>query len=139
MSKNSIDQQIADRVDAFVADLTDLIRQSAVEAVRETLEGSAPARRALRAPRASAAAAPARSPRPAKRGGGRIRRTAADLDELCKTILDYLGSNPASGVEQIAAGTGIPSAELKRPIVQLLENKSIKKKGQRRGTKYSLR
>ena len=133
MSKNTIDREIAERVELFVADLTDLIRQSAVEAVRETLEGGAPARRA------TSSSSSARGSRKAKRGGGRIRRTAADLEQLSKTILKFLGSNPGSGVEAIAEGTGIPSSELKRPIVQLLESRSIKKKGQRRGTKYSVK
>lgn len=132
MAKSQIDQQITERVDAFVADLTDLIRQSAVEAVRETLEGGAAPRRAASGPRA---ARPAR----AQRSGKRIRRSPEELAKLSKAITKYLGSNPGSGVEQIAEGTGIPSAELKRPIALLLEEKSIKKKGQRRGTKYSLK
>jgi hypothetical protein len=70
-----------------------------------------------------------------KRTGG--KRTAEEIEAQGATILTYLKKNPSSGAEQIGAALGMKTAELALPIAKLLEQKSLKHVGQRRGRKYS--
>lgn len=134
MPKAQIDAAIAERVSSFVDDLTDLIRQAAVESVQEALgKGGAGARGATRAP-GRPRQAPARAA--SKGGGKRVRRSAQDLEKAGNQILKYLGKHPGTGVSELAVELGWTSKDLKRPIDLLLADKAVKKKGQRRGTKY---
>ena len=45
MSTSSVDRQIQDRIQSFVAELSGLVRRSAVEAVQAALGGGVAARR----------------------------------------------------------------------------------------------
>lgn len=124
---NDVDRQIRDRVEAFVSELTDLIRQAALESVSEVLGGQAPAapgrRRGGRPPR----------PRSRRRGG---KRSPEEIEGTTRSVLDYVRQNPGHGVEQMAVDLGTSTKELTLPIKKLLGNGSLLTEGQKRATKY---
>ena len=117
-----------------------------VEAVQVALGGgvAAPARRGPGRPRKNAAAGPIAAAAPAsaaaagKRGrkGKRAKRTSADVDATAAALLAYVAANEGQSIEQIGKGMGVPTKELKLPVIKLMEAKKLKTKGQRRGTKY---
>ncbi len=119
-----IDSKIRACVDAFVADLTALIREAAVEKVAEALTGSAVARGRIRTGGRITAI----------RGGG--KRTSDEIDAQCEQITSYVTKNPGQGVEGIASGLGTSSKELTLPIKKLLASKELTRKGHKRATKY---
>ena len=122
------------RVDAFVADLTDLIHQSILDNVQTVLGQALPAapRRPGRPKAVTAAATPAK--KTGKRGG---KRTAAELNEMAEKLVEFVRSNPGSSIEEIGKGIAIPTKELALPVKKLLAEGRLKKKGQKRATRYS--
>ena len=133
MANKNTDSALRARVDAFVADLSDIIRQAALESVREALGdvSGPPSPRRGRGP-----GRPKGSGRKAGKRGGRIRRSSEDLEKLSGSFLTYVRGNPGQRLEEIGAGMRVATKELKRPVQQLLAAKSIRTEGQRRGTKY---
>jgi hypothetical protein len=152
MSTTQLDRQIQDRIQAFLTELSGLVRQSALEAVQVALGGgvAVPARRGPGRPRKNAAAGPiaaaapagaagGKSPAPAgKRGskGKRAKRTSADVDATAAALLAYVAANEGQSIEQIGKGMGVATKELKLPVIKLLEAKKLKTQGKKRGTKY---
>ena len=112
------------RVESFVAEMEELIRESALEAVQEAL-GMAGTASVRRTP-TRASAMP----------GKRIRRSADGLAQIGASILDHVRANPGQGVEAISAALGMTSKELRRPIQMLIADGKLKTKGQKRGTTY---
>ncbi len=139
MNPNNIDQQIHQRIQSFVSELSGLVRQAAVEAVRSALTGqgsaapAAPAKRGPGRPRkVQAGAAPAAKAPKAKRG----KRSTADVSATAGKLVEYIAKNPGQSIEQIGKGMNIHTKHLKLPAKKLLEDKKLKTTGQRRGTKY---
>lgn len=158
---SDVENELQSRVDAFVSELSDLIRRQALEAVEEVLKkggGEAaavaevpppakkPARTAEAKPRtrakAPAAAAPAAPAAPAakpvatpKRKAGE-KRTPAQLNAITDQVFNYIKSNGGQGVEQIAKALATSTKELTLPIRKLLAEKKIGSKGQKRATRY---
>ena len=129
------DSQIRSAVDEFVTQITELVRQQAVEAVREALGDGAPAR----APRRKKAAKRGRKAgkKAGRRSTGkRVRRSAEDLEALGGSLLAYVRANPGQGIEDISKGLRADSKDLKRPVTLLLEADKLRTEGQKRGTKY---
>ncbi|MEZ4229079.1 MAG: DNA-binding protein [Polyangiaceae bacterium] len=123
------------RVDAFVADLTDLIHQSILENVQSALGQPLPgAPRRPGRPKAAAATGAAAAKKTGKRGG---KRTAAELSEMADKLVEFVRSNPGSSIEEIGKGIAIPTKELALPVKKLLAEGRLKKKGQKRATRYS--
>ena len=136
MSKSKIDAELEARVEAFVADLSRLIRQSALESVNEAL-GLEGVKRSAGGRRAGAKPTRASGPgRRAARGGKRVRRSAEDLKELSDAFVAYVAANPGQRLEEIGVGMDLPTKELKRPVQLLLAAKAVRTEGERRGTKY---
>ncbi|MGE0323648.1 MAG: DNA-binding protein [Polyangiaceae bacterium] len=123
------------RVDAFVADLTDLIHQAILENVQTAIGQALPSapRRPGRPKGSTAASAPA-AKRAKKRGG---KRTAAELADMADKLVGFVEKNPGSSIEEIGRGIGIPTKELALPVKKLLSEGRLKKKGQKRATRYS--
>ena len=146
MSTTQLDRQIQDRIQAFLTELSGLVRQSALEAVQAALGGgvAAPARRGPGRPRKNAAAGPIAAAAPASvapagkpaRRAKRAKRTSADVDATAAALLAYVAANEGQSIEQIGKGMGVATKELKLPVIKLVEAKKLKTKGQRRGTKY---
>lgn len=132
MAKNSVNDRIRTRVEAFAEELSALIRDSAMETVREALgAGSAPRRGA----RGGASTAPVRAGRREK---GQ-KRDPAEIERLTGRLLDYVKGNAGQRIEQIAAGMGTVTKELNLPVKKLIAQKSLKTKGQKRATQYFAR
>ncbi len=134
MAKNSVNDRIRSRVEAFAEELSALIRDSAMETVRDALGGAAP-RRGARAGRVPAAAAPVRGGRREK---GQ-KRDPGEIERLTGRLLDYIKGNAGQRIEQIAAGMGTVTKELNLPVKKLIAQKSLKTKGQKRATQYFAR
>lgn len=133
MSKNTFDSEIQARVNAFVVDLSQIIREAALDSVRQALGAvSAPAPQKAR--KAAKVAKAAR--KPAKARGGRVRRSSDDLESLASTLHAHVKSNPGQRLEQIGSAMAVHTKELKRPVQLLLEAGALRTEGQRRGTKY---
>jgi len=139
MAKNTVNDRIRSRVEAFAEELSALIRDSAMETVRDALGGSAaPSRsgRPGRPGRPAASAAPVR-------GGGRRekgqKRDPGEIERLTGRLLDYVKGNAGQRIEQIAAGMGTVTKELNLPVKKLIAQKSLKTKGQKRATQYFAR
>jgi hypothetical protein len=133
MAKSQIEQEIQARTEAFAAELSVLIRKAALEAVEAALAGSgvaAPSRRGKKS--ATAKKATKKKATRKKRG----RRNAADIEALATQVHEFVMANKGSRLEEISAGIGVPSKELKRPVTDLLAAKALRKEGQKRGTKY---
>lgn len=127
--------EIRDLVDAFVADLSVLIHQSALESVRDALGGAAPARRGR--PPGRRKTAKRKTTRAAKKKSGkRIRRSAADLEAMGAKVLAHVKSRPGQGIEAISKALRMSSKELRRPIQMLVADRKLSTKGQKRGTTY---
>lgn len=157
---SNAETNIKAKVDAFVNDLSDLIRQSALEAVADALrkggEVAAPAPVARRPGRpakvveAPVAAKPAGKPgRPAKvapsaaaTAAAAAKRRAGEkrspvlLAQVTDQVGNHIKSNPGQGVEQIAKALSTTTKELTLPIRKLLADKKITSKGQKRATRY---
>lgn len=140
MKSSPLDREIRARIEAFVADLSTLIRGSVVDALSGALGIEASSSAAPRAVAASAAPAPApasASATKAKKGNGkRERRSADQVNASAERFLEFVTANPGLRLEQIAAGIGMPTKGLKLPVIKLAEAGAIYTEGQRRGTKY---
>ena len=141
---SNAENNIKAKVDAFVNDLSDLIRQSALEAVAEALkkggEVAAPARRPGRPAKvveSPVTAKPAGKPgRPAKSSSASSAAAAAKrragekrspqlLAQVTEQVGNHIKSNPGQGVEQIAKALSTTTKELTLPIRKLLADKKI--------------
>ena len=138
MAKNHINQQIEARVREFTEDLTGLIREAAMEAVEEALSGaSTTGARRSSTRRTTKKAASRRKAAPARRKGGRrVRRSEDQIKALGEKVMGYISDNPGQRLEEIGQAMKIATAELKRPIANLLDEKALRTTGQKRGTKY---
>ena len=136
----SIDSTLRSTVDAFVAELTTLINQAALETVQEALRGTAaPAKRGPGRPRKTASGGKTtrkKAKRAAKKSGKRVRRSIEDIKRTADKVLAYVKANPDKGVAEISKDTKVSPKDLKKPIIMLLDGKRIRTKGQKRGTTY---
>lgn len=135
----TIQQEIQTRIAGFAAELEELVRRAAIAAVSDAL-GQRPARTKQTSPRASssatAAVAPATPTRKRRTGG---KRDPKAIDALTERTASFIRANAGKRVEEIGKALNTPTKELALPIIRLLGNKTIKKTGQKRATKYFAR
>jgi hypothetical protein len=128
MAQSTLDSELRSKIDSFLEELSTLVKQAALDSVHAALgNGGAPLRRGPGRPRGRASAATA---------GAGGKRSSDQVDATAARIATFVRSNPGSRLEQIAAGLGTASQELKLPVIKLLGSKQLKKTGQKRGTKY---
>lgn len=141
----SIEQELREQVDAFVVDITAIVRQTTLETVYEALgardRGSAArAPGTRRGPRSGATATrKKKAGRKAAKTGARKssgRRTSEDIEQIADELLAHVRAHPGQRLEEISAEIGMPTAELKRPVLLLAGKGRIRTKGQKRGTRY---
>lgn len=126
---SGLNNEIRVRIEAFVSELTDLVRRAALDSVMEALGGSGPATVTRPRPaKSSAVAAQSRD-----RGG---KRSPEEIVRTIQLVQDHVQQNPGQGVEQIAKEIGLPTKELTLPIKKLVGNGSLVTEGQKRATKY---
>jgi hypothetical protein len=122
-----VDSEIRARVEAFAADLIDLIKSSALEVVHAALGQPADARR-----RGSLVGVAGRLP-------GREKGAKRDpqvLDALVERLSAFVIKNPGKRIEEIGSELAIATKELALPVKKLIAAKRITTKGQRRATTY---
>ena len=130
---SSVESDIRSRVEAFVEEITTMIRTSALEVVSEALGegGTRPAARG----RARAVTAVVSSGRRAKGA----KRDPRMLQALTDKLGDYIKKNPGMRIEQIGKALGTPTKDLALPVKKLIAGKKISTKGQKRATTYFAR
>lgn len=143
-----MESQIKSRVDAFVAELSAMVKKAALEAVTNALkagDGGAPgvaktagkkrgptaaASKSAKAPKAAPAA-----PAAAKRKAGQ-KRSPEEIAKTTDKLLQYITKNSGQRIEEIAKGVSNSTKELTLPIKKLLNDKKISAKGEKRATRY---
>jgi hypothetical protein len=116
-------------VEEFVAHVTQLARQVAVETLASTFGGPDGRKSAGRAAVVAPAAARPRGTRGAK-------RTAEDLEALAGKLAAFVKSNPGLRIEQINKELGTTTKDLALPIRKLIGEGIVATKGQKRSTAY---
>src|SRR5262245_32258233 len=111
MAKAKLDQDIRTRIDGFLSELADLVKEQALVSVRAALgdSGAAPGRRRGRPRGPGSPGSGARRGRPAQRG----RRSTQDVDQLAETVLAHIRANPGQRLEEIGKSLGSPTQILK--------------------------
>src|SRR5689334_8234258 len=125
----SVESELQTLVTTFVADLTTLLRTSALGVFEEALgaPGATKARRAT--PSARPSAATGRRPKGAK-------RDPKAIEALTEKLGAHIKKTPGQRIEQIAKALGTPTKELTLPTKKLLAAKKISTRGQKRATTY---
>ncbi|HWN70008.1 MAG TPA: hypothetical protein VNM90_20335 [Haliangium sp.] len=119
---NNLQNQVNARVEAFVAEITELARAAAYEALSSALEqGHGVSGR-------SAAAILG-----GRRGG---KRTADEIAQMADAFLAHITANPGQRMEHIAKELGLATPELTLPVKKLLADGKIEVEGQKRATQY---
>jgi hypothetical protein len=122
------DTAIREAVEAFVEQLSGLIRQSALESVQSLLAGAGPSRRGSKGARVPTLVARG------KRKGA--KRSPEELDALVKKFHAHVAKHPGQRIEQIGQILAIPTKELALPVKRLMSEKKLSSKGQKRATTY---
>lgn len=122
-------------IEDFVANVKALANEQALEAVSSALGAGAPSGTTTRRKKATRRKAAKKATR--KKAGRRAKQSPAQIEKLRAQVLGFVKKNKDSRLEEISAGLGIDSAKLKTPIKGMLKAGSLKKSGQKRGTKYS--
>jgi hypothetical protein len=128
---NAIDDNIRSSVDAFVQELTSLVRQSVLESVETAFGGGARVRRSPGRPRKAAGTA--------RIGGARRKgqkRSPSEIQELQNRLLAAITKSPGQRKEQLGAALGAASKDLMLVTNKLLADRAIRKRGVKRATKY---
>ena len=135
-------------VNDFVAVLSGLVRQAAVEEVTEairnaTIHTSAPRpgplaqRMNARSERQVARRKPGvQAKAPIANSKGEQKRTPELLAQLMERVHSTIKAKPGQGVGSIAASLGTSSKELSLLLRKLLDDKKVLSKGKKRGTLY---
>jgi hypothetical protein len=131
MPKTDIDEQIRGMLENFASDLAELIRDSAMQTVRDALGGDAPGRRGGAKRGARAVSAPA-----GRRLAKGAKRPPDEIVKLTARLLEYVKGHKGERIEQIAKGMGVSTRELNLPVKKLISGKSVKTRGQKRATQY---
>jgi hypothetical protein len=131
MTQPTLDTEIRSKIDAFVEELTAHVKKAALDSVHAALgNGVAPARRGPGRPRMNVnVGRPAKATMPGK-------RTPEEVAAAAERITSYVRQHPGQRLEQIAAGLGTASHDLKLPVIKLLASKTLRKTGEKRGTQY---
>ena len=136
MAKTDIDSKIRGLVDSFAGDLASLIRESAMDTVRDALGGVVPSGRRTGVRGRPAAASPLGARRVAAALPKGAKRPPDEIVQLTAQLGEYIKTHKGERIEQIAKGMNVSTRELNLPVKKLLATKAIKTKGQKRATQY---
>lgn len=120
---SDIQQAINERIDAFVAEITELAKQAALETLAGGLSGGSRrgGDKVLSAPRA-------------RRKSG--KRSPEEIAETADQLLTYIKENPGQRMEAIAKALDSTTKDLTLPIKKLLLQGHVRVEGQKRATSY---
>jgi hypothetical protein len=119
---DNLQNQVNTRVEAFVAEITELARAAAYQALSGALEHNP--------------TAGARGMTVALRSRKGGKRTAAEIAQMADAFLAHVTANPGQRMEQIAKAFGVATPELALPVRKLLADGKIRVQGQKRATEY---
>lgn len=120
-----LQELINERVEEFVADITQLAREHAIETLANALDLT-PERSGRRR----------RSGAKKTGGNGRHKRSRVELERLTASLGDYIRDNPGEKMQDIAAELGVTAKQLSLPARKLAADSQIRTEGQRRATRY---
>jgi hypothetical protein len=118
---DNLQNQVNARVEAFVAEITELARAAAYQALSAGLD----------TPIASGRGAPAIIR--GRRGG---KRTADEIAQIADAFLAYVTASPGQRMEHIAKELGVATPEFMLPVRKLLADGKLRMEGQKRATQY---
>jgi hypothetical protein len=125
MPNADFNQQIRDAIEAFVEELSVLVRAAALQSVTEVFGSGGSGGRGRKG---RAALIPSRA-----KGE---KRSPQALTQLVGRLLSEIKAKPGLRMEQIAKALGSTTKDLALPAKKLIAEKKIKTKGERRATKY---
>lgn len=125
-----LDERMRARIDAFVAELTALVRQATFEKLAAALESPHAARSNVTGSNVTGS-----NGEPLGRSGAG-KRSAPEIEAQCARILAFVSKHPGQGAEAIAQGLGTSPRGLTLALKRLLANRQIARKGQKRATRY---
>jgi hypothetical protein len=128
VSVTELDRAIRQRVEDFVQEMTELVRQAALESVSVAL-GTGPTSGSARSRGAKSSSAGFAT----KQGG---KRTANELEQQGSALVSLIRQTPGIRADQLAKALNVMTRDLALPIKKLLASKAITKKGQKRATAY---
>ncbi|MDB4958037.1 MAG: putative binding protein [Myxococcales bacterium] len=112
-------KQMEQVVNGFVAQVTELAKRAAIETLTSTMgfatRGSFPR---------------------ATTSGGRGKRGAEQIDATKEKLVNFILDNPGKRSEQINAALRTTTKDIALPLRQLVADKLVTTKGQRRGMTY---
>lgn len=135
-----LQSELQERIEAFAADVTELLQQAVADGVAEALAGAQVSAPSKRGGKRGKKRATKRVAKKATRGGRRKKgekRDPKEIAKLEKALLREVKREGGRRIEQIAETMGVTTRELKVPMQHLLENKDVKAKGQARATRYT--
>ena len=115
--RNNFQNQISERVQAFVAEITELARQHALTTLAAALDTQLPGL-AFNGRRRSG------------------KRSSSEIRAEAERLLGYIQDHPGQRMEDIAKETGITTKDLSLPIKKLLGESKVTTEGQKRATRY---
>jgi hypothetical protein len=74
---------------------------------------------------------------PVRETGGRVVRSALEIEDLGEALLSYVRSNPGQRGEQIAAALAADTKAIRPVMKKLIAAGKVRTEGQRRGMTYS--
>ena len=145
---SSANDEIRARLNAFVTELCDHVRQETLRDIAEALknvEGHLPARRMgssvavasareERKPAVRKPGRPAKAPTAASQAGQ--QRVPDSLAQLMERVHSHIKANPGQGVAPIATSLGTSNKDLRLPIRMLVDENKVTSTGNTRGTRY---
>ena len=130
---SDFNDQIAKLVNDFVAQVSALARQAAIETLQGALGGALPGGGVRRG-------RPPGSGLVAALGGGRrpkgAKRPADEIERTKERLYEFIKGNPGQRVEQINKALGTTTKDLTLPLKKLIADKAVKTEGEKRATAY---
>ncbi len=135
---------IRDRVDAFVTDLESLIRDAIRTRFMDAV-GDAPAAPRRGRPPEKRASSPAPSRASGPSTGGKLalarrkkgaKRAPAELAKIEAALHAFIKATPGKRVEEINKSLGTKTSDLAGPLGKLVAKKRVRRKGQKRASRY---
>jgi hypothetical protein len=119
---DNLQNQVNVRVEAFVAEITELARAAAYQALSAGLD--------------QGQFTSGRGATVTIRGRKGGKRTAEEIAQMADAFLAHVTANPGRRMEHIAKELGLATPELTLPVRKLLTDGKISVEGQKRATQY---
>ncbi len=125
---SQIQQEINQRIEGFVSEITELARKAAYETLSSALAHGMSDQIGSRHAGSSTS-----SVLRYRKGG---KRSANEIAATADSLLQYIREQPGQRMEIIAKAMDVSTKELTLPIKKLLQAKKIRVEGQKRATTY---